>query len=491
MKKSILLIIFFLTGFYIQSQTITAKLISKSQGTSIPYATIKTGKYSGVISNEEGYFSLNSENLQNKTITISCIGYQSKTLTLETIRALDFVVSLDEAINQLNEVYISNKKPNADSIIARAKMKLSENYDITLNSHNIFYRATYYGDFKKLDFEIEKASHVKSKNLKKVNSSLDSLSKHIISSNAIQFSDFKGALLSLDDDSTKLVVNKATKLIDSKNDFSIDAVQETIQNLILKYLDTTKTYKLKSGLFKIEDSLSLRKEDYKDMEKKEYKVPDLKKSTSTLLHNAMFVGDSFLKDILDSRLYDYTFEDMGYNNGELTYVISYEPRKGKAKYTGKLFISNDNFAITKVDYKYYKSRYGKKVNLKLVLGVKFIENVSEGTYIYEKNSDNTYQPKYIKSISGAYFYVNRDLKMIENSRNRFKVGSNFKIEGDNRKKEEILFTNISDITREDYTSIKQEKVVPYKQLKTFEKTTWQNEAILEPLEEMKRFGSGE
>ena len=153
----------------------------------------------------------------------------------------------------------------------------------------------------------------------------------------------------------------------------------------------------------------------------------------------MFVDNSFLKTILDPKLYDYTFEDAGYNNDELTYIISYKPRKGKAKFTGKLFISDENYAITKVDYKYYGSRHGEKLNLKFLLGIKFIENVNEGTYIYEKNSENKYQPKYIKRIKGAYFYVNRDLKLIENSREKNKVGFSFKIEGDNRNKEEILF----------------------------------------------------
>ena len=276
MKKLVLLITLFFISMCITSQNITAKLVDKSNKKPIPYATIKTGKFSGVISNEEGYFSLNLEDLHTKTITISCMGYQSKTLNIATIKTYGFIIPLEEAMNQLSEVYISSKKPNADSIIAKVKAKLNENYDINLNKYSVFYRSTEYSNFKSLDFEIEKASHVKSKNLRKANQSLNALSKHIISSNIIHFSDFKGELSSLDKDSSKLVVNKATKLIDHKNDFSIEAVQEKAQKLVLKYLDTTKTYKIKTGLFKIEDSLSLKDEDFKDDEKNEYEVSDLK-----------------------------------------------------------------------------------------------------------------------------------------------------------------------------------------------------------------------
>ncbi len=491
MKKTILLTVFLFIGTYVNSQNITAKLIDKNNETPIPYATIKTGKFSGVISNEEGYFSFNLEDIKTKTVTISCLGYQSKILDIKTIKTLNYIIPLEAAINQLNEVYISNKRPNIDSIMARVKARLDENYDMDLNKYNIFYRGTEYADFKNLDIEVEKASHVKSKNLKKANKSLDSLSKYVVDSNIIDFSDFKGELLSLDKDSSKLIVNKATKLIDHKNNFSIDAVQEKAQTLLLKYLDTTKTYKLKTGIFKIEDSLSLKGEDLKGNEKNEYDIPHLKGITSSLLRKSMFVDNTILITILNPKLYNYTLENVSYNNNDIIYTVSYKPRKGKAKYTGKLFISDENYAVIKVDYKYYGSRHGQKINLKLILGVKFINNVSEGTYIYEKNDEGKYHPKYIKEAEGSYFYVNRDLKLIENSREKNKTGFSFKIEGEDRYKKELLFTDINDITLQDFTSINQEKVVPFTMLKAFEKTIWQDEETIEPLEEMKQFKSDE
>ncbi|MDO5968795.1 carboxypeptidase-like regulatory domain-containing protein [Flavivirga aquimarina] len=491
MKKIILLTIFLLIGFYVNSQNITARLVDNKDKTPIPYATIKTGKYSGVISNEEGYFSLNLEDIQNKTVTISCMGYQNKELNTDAIKALKFIIPLEAAINQLNEVYVSNRRPNVDSIITRVNAKLDKNYNINLHKYDVFYRSTDYADFKSLDFDIEKASHVSSKNMAKANKSMDSLSNHIISSNIIHFSDFKGTLMSLDGDSSKLVVNKATKLFDHKNDFSIDAVQEKAQALTLKYIDTMKTYKVKTGLFKVTDSLSIRNQDFKEKMKNEYDVSFLNNTTGSLLRNAMFTSNSFLRNVLNSKLYDYTYIDAAFNNGNLTYIIGYKPRKSKAKYTGTLYISDEDYAVTKVDYKYYGSRYGKKVNLKLVLGVKFIENVSEGMCIYEKNSEDTYQPKYIKRTKGVYFYVNRGLKFIENSPQKNKIGMDFNIEGNTRNKEELLFTDSSDITLETFAAIKQEKMVPFTLLNTFEKSTWQNEETLEPLQEMKHFGSSD
>ncbi|MFD0835783.1 carboxypeptidase-like regulatory domain-containing protein [Mariniflexile aquimaris] len=469
------------------SQNITAKLIDKNTKNPIPFASIKTGDYSGVITNEEGYFSISDENQESTILNISCLGYKSKSLTIKDLKTLNFIVALDEAFNQLNEIYISNRKPNADSIIARVKRKFSENYNVSLKTYNIFYRATDYIDFENLDFEIDKASHVKKQQLERANSDLDGLSRDIINSKTIHFTDFKANFYTQDKENSKLVITKATKLIDQKNDFSLNQVEKRAQHIVLKYLDTTKTYKVKSGLFKVEDSMSLKNEAIKNKQKNELQLNDLKNSTNNLLYKSQLRENSFLSSILNSNLYQYSLAAIAYYNDEITYIISYKPKKGKAKYTGKLYVNDENYAISKLDYTFFEDRYGSKLNLKLLLGVKYIENLKRGLIIYQKNEDNIYQPKYIKQETGSYFYVNRDLTLIENSKNRNKVSSNFKIEGNGRQKVEILFTSSSTNTQEEFNSIKQEKTAPYQILNKFDKGIWNNEETLEPLEEMKRF----
>lgn len=491
MKNIFIVVLLWSTYFNSHSQSITAQLIDNENKNPIQYATIKTGEYSGVISNEEGYFTINTKENDTNSVTISCLGYENKTITIKNIKSLNYIITLPEAINELREVYISNKTPNADSIIARVKAKLSSNYDSNLNKYNVFRRTTDYVDFKNLVFEVEKASHIKKKNLEAANASLKALSKKIKESDIKEFDDFSGALYCFNKDSSKIVVDKATKLLDYKNDFSMDEIQEKAQSLVLKYLDTTKTYKLKSGLFKIEDSLSLTDEDFKDDENTEYHVSSLNKQTRSFLKRSQFYDNSFLNKILNDDLYGYQYESMTYNNEKLTYIISFTPRKGKSKYAGKIFVDDDSYAISRLDYNYYKARHGSKVNLRLLLGVKYIENLNEGTLLFEKDSNHIYHPKYLKRTSGSYFYVDRDVKFIENTRDRKKVNFSFKLEGDNRNKEELLFKSHNKISLEEFTSIKQDSVVPFKQLNKFEKTIWENEETIAPLEEMKEFGSEE
>ncbi|WP_100615639.1 carboxypeptidase-like regulatory domain-containing protein [Confluentibacter citreus] len=490
--KHRLLFICIIIGFQsLLAQNITAKLIDKTTKVPIPFATIKTGEYSGVVSNEEGYFTINPKSLENTNILISFMGYGSKTLTIADIKNLNYIIELEPAINQLDEVYLSNKKPNIDSIIARVKRHAPKNYNTDLRQYDIFRRVANYMDFENLNFEIDKASQVKKQQLDKVNTDLRALTNAIMTSNTVQFVDFKGTLYTQAKDSTKLIVSKATQLLDHSKDFSIDNVQERAKNIMLRYLDTTKTYKVKTGLFKIEDSLSFEEmnKEQKKPKKDEFETNQLKGATKGLLRFTKFYDNSFLMNVLNPRLYEYTIDDITIYNQQLTYVISYQPRKGKAKYSGKLYVTDGDYAITKVTYSYFENRHGSKVNLKFLLGVKYEENLSSGLVLFQKQSDSTYQPKYINHESGSYFYVSRDLTLIQNSKDRFKLSTDFTIEGSNRTKEELLITATKATTLNDYNNIKQQKKTPYQTLTKFDNTIWGSDETLEPLQEMKAFGS--
>jgi hypothetical protein len=280
-------------------------------------------------------------------------------------------------------------------------------------------------------------------------------------------------------------------LLDHDKDFSIDNIQERAKNIMLRYLDTTKTYKVKTGLFKIEDSLSFAeiKKDQQKAKKEEIDSKNLKQSIRRSLRYSQFYDNSFLMNVLDTHLYDYTIDDVTINNQQLTYIISYEPRKGKAKYSGKLYVSDSDYAITKATYSYFENRHGSKLNLKFLLGVKYEENLNTGLVLYQKQSDSTYQPKYINHENGSYFYVSRDLTLIENSKNRYKLSTDFTIEGSNRTKTELLITASNATTLNDYNAITQPKKVPYQTLKKFDTAIWGDDETLAPLQEMKAFGN--
>ncbi|SDB39254.1 CarboxypepD_reg-like domain-containing protein [Flavobacteriaceae bacterium MAR_2010_188] len=472
-------------------QNITAKVVDKTSKQPIPYASVQTAEHSGTMTNEEGFFSINQENVKNDRITISCMGYVNKTVTLAQLKQHNNLILLDEGVNQLAEVYLSNRKPNADSIIARVKRNLSKNYNSQNLNQELFYRETTYTDFEDLDLEIEKASHVKQQKLDQANSSLDSLGREVKKNRMIFFKEFKGNLLTCSKDSTKLNVLKATKLVDKKKDFSIESIQEKTQEIILQYLDEDKTYKLKSGLFTVEDEMSLNdlKEKNKEEEKAVYSQGDLRSSTKGLLNNSQFYNDSFLNQLLDSNLYEYEFVNVSYINQDLIYIVDFLPDRSKSKYAGRLYINDKDYAIIKADYSYSEGKRGSKLNLKLLLGVKYIENLKQGTIIFQQDSTLGYQPNYIKEESGSYFYVSRPLKFIENSISKNKVSLDFVIEGDLKNKKELLFSTVTALDNVEFKNYTEPKEIPYLLLSQYDSSIWKNTEVLEPLSEMKDYNS--
>ena len=478
--------LFFIFTFSVNAQNFISKLLDQDTKQPVPYAAIQTGEYEGVISNEEGIFNIDLNNNAVQQITVSCLGYKTQTFTIKSIIESNYTIELEPSINKLNTVYLSATRPNADSIIARTIRHLKENHQTDdIKNHKLFHRETTAMDFKKLDFEIKKASHVKRKQLAGVNSELELLSNKVMLSNLVHFTDFMGALSISEKLGYKLEVEKATQIINSEKNFSMDNVQEKAQNIVLKYLDTTLTYKLKTGLFKIEDSLSLANDN--EEKKQEFKIEDLKSKAYSMFSDSGTNPKNLLKSIIDLDNYQYTLRDVTFSNDNMVYIIDYAPRKSKSKYTGTLYIADGNYAVLKASYKYAKGKRGEKLNLRLVLGVKYIENVSNGIILFRKNADNTYDPRYIKEETGRYFYVSRPLKFIENSRDKRKFGFNFKIEGNIMNKRELLFTSSKSISNNDFSSIKEQKTVPYQVQRKYDATIWKNNETLVPTKELKTF----
>ena len=474
------------------SQDITGRILD-SNNNPVIFAAIQNNDKSGVISNEEGYFSI-SLNEMNQELTISCLGYQTQTLSYKELEAADFVIILKEQVNELETVFLSNKNLDPDEIIRQANSNLATNYKNEGMSYRLFYRGTDYNQFENLKFEIDKATGFKKKELTGVNLSLDSLTKAIKSSESIDFTDYLADLMIQDKENSKLDVVKATKLIDTKNSISVEDIQDKAQRIFLTYLDTTKTYKLKTGIIKIEDSLSLsnsRENDNIEVENgTQYDTSTLKDLSHEHLHKTQIYDNTILNKLLDPDLYNYNYVDATVYNGELVHIIGYSPRRSKAKFEGVLYITDEGYAVIKADYKYGKGKRGEKLNLKLLLGIKFVENVLQGTIIYAKDGDY-YQPKYVKEESGAYFYVNRPIKFIENSRQKRKVGFRFLIEGNNRNKNELLVVSQDYLNESQFASFEEPEKTPYQKLSKYDPTIWSEYTSLEPLQEMKTFKAEE
>jgi hypothetical protein len=485
-RKNLIIFFTLLLVYHVNAQSLKGRIVDKVTQAGVPYATVQYATSYGTIGNEEGYFTMSLPNNGTDTLVISSMGYRQERIPISTLTQ-EQIIYLEPSVIELEEVLLRNRMPTAEDIIREVRAAYPTNYVSSEQKYQIFFRETSYMRFNKFDVQIDKATAIPKKQVTKASKSLDSLAKVVMSSRLIEFEDLSGFLLLKNKDSSKITIDKATKLVDSKKDFSMENVQEKAQQIILQYLDTTLTYKLKTGLFKIEDSLALNEENFTNDKKQEFSNKEIKSSILNAFKATQLYELSFLDKILTPNSYRFSLDGASFFQGYPIYVLSFVPKKSKAKFTGKLYISASDYAVLKADYSYSEGKEGRKFNMKLLLGIKYLENRNQGTIIFKIRTDGKYHPYYVKREYGNYVYVHRPLKFIENSDERNKVIFDFTLEGDGREKKELLLLGNEVLNLAEYNNLKEQTAIPYSLLKQFEPTIWQNNQIIEPLEEMKKF----
>jgi len=110
----------------IKAQTISAKVIDKKTNQPIPYATIQLGENQGVVTNEEGSFSITLDKVRTKidSIYISSMGYAAVGVSVQSIT--DSIIYIEPEAIELKSVFISNKNLDIDDIIDSVDDKMEE-----------------------------------------------------------------------------------------------------------------------------------------------------------------------------------------------------------------------------------------------------------------------------------------------------------------------------------------------------------------------------
>ena len=477
------------------SQEIKGQIVDAKTNEPIAFATIQYNTNNGVVTNGEGFFNIPFDGLNpDSDLSVSFMGYETQSLTVQNLKNQNHLIKLREAINQLNTVYLTNRVPRVDSIMARVNKNLIKNYHFSDDQFTIFNRQTVYFKANNLKVDIEKSSGFNKKQLEESNKKFDDLSQQIISNPPTQtFTDILSDLYLKSDYSGKMEVKKATKLKDDKNNLSLDNIQSRVKNIVLQHLDTTKTYKVKTGWFKIEDSLSLKKAREIKKETDVNSFENLKFENINSIKEHLFEKESLLDFVLDTNIYNYKLTNITTIDDQLVYIITFNPRKSKAKFEGTLYISDVDYAVLKLDYSYAEGKTGDKLNLKFLLGVKYIENINKGTVIYKKNLESkNYYPYYINHESGQYVYAHRPFKFVENSKIiKNKVAFDVIIEGTVIQKYELMSLYHKPFKSATYNEISEPKNVDFIELKQYDPSLWKDYSIMEPLEELKKFKAEE
>jgi hypothetical protein len=349
-------------------------------------------------------------------------------------------------------------------------------------------------EFLKLELDLKSSYILSRKNRKLTQNELEQFSNQVQDQNLEFSKEFSGVV-----SSKKITTKKTNKEfriynIDSvigykKNEIiknlTIHNIQEKLQTIVLKHLNKDKTYKIKTGLFKIKDSLSFKKVSEindsieKDNSYNKPRITDYKRETDI---NGLFLSRKNEFNFFNRKYYNHKLEKNEFLGTHKYYVISFDPRKSKAKFAGKVYINSSDFTFKKVIYKYAKGRRGDHINLKWALGIKYSENEKSSVLFYEKEKTGKVYTSYYKNSFKNYAYIDRPIKFVENSKEKKKVKFNIKVEVVVSENIETLLYNTEFIKKESIRNYTKEDFIRLKEYISegeYELSPWKNRNLIE------------
>lgn len=481
------------------AQNVTAKIIDSEDNHGLAYASIQINDTENLISNAEGYFTIPQKTAEDAFFSVSFLGYKTVNVTFRELKENNLMIKLQPGNFELETVYISNIKVNADSIMAAVKRNLKNNYKPTGKpaKNTIFYREGQAFKPVKLKAEMTGATGYKKQQLNDANAELNAFTSQLLSHPPQEFTDMLCNYATATKiykekpvPASRFEVIKAVQLKDRTRSVDLDEMEKMASGVLFKHLDPTKYYRIKSGLFGTQDTVIATGAFY---ESKRY-VTNKSKLNDARNKVISFMGTGSLQNsktefVNKQELYEYTLAGttMAANN-ESVYIIKFRPKKRKGKYTGTLYVSEKDYAVVRADYMLGEGKTLGGVNLKFLLGIKQSENISKGTLIFKERSPGAgYYLQYGSIETGQYIYVNRPLKFIEiGKEEKHKVAFDLKVEANEVGKEEYFVMSRSDISEADFDKIK-ESDFDYIQLSNYDPNIWKEYNGIEPLEEMKQF----
>jgi len=499
---TVISLLFFSIYFVNAQKSISAKLIDATTQNPVGFATITLNKKQGVISNENGEFSMTiKKQISPKdSIHISCLGYD-KTVFAVASFAKD-TLYLSPKTFDLDEVFISNKTYTAEEIIQLVKDSLQTNYDFGFVKRKLFFRESNYVTINKSEFKL-KTSTISEINQEFVDSLLASIPRKNNEHTEI-LGELYGKTKS--DAAQKLDILKASELIDKKNEATFENYEKRFNKILKTYVRPDSYFKIKSGWFSTKEEIDssmfesgapskeeqqtaefLAKKKENEQKRKEGFLNYRKQFIHSFENNTFLNADNKLNFLEKSHKYVFELLDFTLLNDAFVYKLRFTPKR-RADFEGVLYINTEDFAILRVDYN--NVRHLRNFNL---LGISFKQNLREGTIIFDKNTNGKYVLKFMDERQGAIFGVKRPLKIVEKNKNvkgRRKqneiAGKAHFIVNTIQKNEYIAFETAS-ISENDFNAFIENPEVTPTELTAYDPNFWGGYDIIEPNQALKEF----
>ena len=416
--KNILSFLVFIFLFSVSgyAQEFSAKVLDLKTESPIPFATIQYAKNRGVITNDEGFFSINRPVSEMEKLVISSVGY--KTLEIDASEVTDNKILLETDVIQLDDVFISDKKLSGEEILEKAKERVASNYNIPQLQKRFFFRESNHNKVKTFDLDIQEST------IADIDQKLmDSLSASIPKSS----DSYKEVLGDLSGDYKKQSVQiiKGANLYNPQSTASLDKLTDKLDRIFKENVKPDSYLKVKSGWLGVKvdvDEINEEKENEEkeptpeelaqsETEKKKSIVSSANTHISSMMRNLFWNEDAEFNLFDKLNRYKYEVAGFTYLDNSLVYIIDFKPKRG-ADFKGRVYVNTEDYGVHRIDFSNVKPL--KKFRL---LGISTMDDVYRGKMIFTKEDSGKYIPKYIEKEVGESFGIDRPLTLIEKNKN--------------------------------------------------------------------------
>jgi hypothetical protein len=469
-------------------KVIIKRVVDESTGRALPYTNIYNPRtQSGVISNEDGYFTLDISNLDNTDfIRFQYVGYSTRNIAIGDLEKMKSVY-LKGRIMDIAEMVIYGNPMNAREIVEKVLVNKDNNYKKSIKKQKIFVRS------RETTTMIDKIIDFKKSNIPLLNKALFARFLNGIPNVATSFSDCLGIGYSNENlpDSAAFKLNPIRTVVLKEKDFaSLDEIEKIMENA-LKDVKDNEFWKLRSGI------ISQKMDTKKDTVKKERKDSIPKDHWYTDLLSSVIWWDTDYASLDDRRLWQFLHKTNRYKyslvggtsvNGEDVYVIDFKPGI-RGLYKGRMFISTETYALVKADYEYAPGKDGITFDM---FGIAYKELGFSGSIYFVKKGDD-YQLKYFSRRTNTYFKFDRNVSLVkkkdrflfDKKQNQIKLG--IKMAANMEESVEYLVMNDQTISAKAFEKATQPEFMKINYVDQFDDRLWQNYDIIEPTRQMRAY----
>ena len=478
--KNLLVYLFFFNCFYNYTQETTAFVKDSLTEKSIPFASIYLKSGDGVVSNEEGYFRLKTNTLQEKdSIYISCMGFE--TLAIPYSKFNDTIFYLKPKAIELNTIILSNKQLAVADIIKKIKENTSEKYELGLNKKKLFFRETGLQKFNSLKVKIKKTS------IPILNQIFwDSVLLKVPRENNWYF-EFIGNLYgNYNKEKQKLELLKALNLQDKRKTEIFKNIEKLFDTILKDNVKTNSFFKVRSGI--IGGKVEAEDIGLEDTLSKEQKIQKRKdsylKSRKGVLVN--IISELFDKKELDlsilnkSSKYKFIQTDFTYLGNTPVYIIDFRP-DGNADYKGRMYVDADLLVLIRLEYTNVKP-----IRDFSMFGVYFKEDLRKVVIQFKKMKSGKYCLEFFDYTTGFEGGFDRPLVVTEknkivrgrNKQNQLKMDLN--ISNRNSQRYQLIVFDTKKIDDNAFKNFEETAEILPENKTSYDPDFWKGYSIIEP-----------